>query len=83
MDVAAVIQQLNVVPERGLSAGEAVDRLRTRGANKLAGAKESGFPAFVRQYQDFMQIILLGAAIVNAVVTDDPERRGTWMAEAA
>ena len=60
-------------PDRGLSAGEAAERLRTHGANKLAGAKkESGFKAFVRQYQDFMQIILLGAAVVNAIVTDDP-----------
>jgi Ca2+-transporting ATPase len=68
----AVAEQLGVDPTRGLSAGEAADRLRTQGPNKLAGArKESGFKAFVRQYQDFMQIILLGAAIVNALVTDE------------
>jgi Ca2+-transporting ATPase len=72
MDADAVAQQLGVDPTRGLSASEAADRLRTHGPNKLAGAKkESGFKAFVRQYQDFMQIILLGAAIVNALVTDE------------
>jgi P-type Ca2+ transporter type 2C len=72
MDVRAVTQQLEVDPERGLSPGEAAERLRTQGPNKLAGAKkESGFRAFLRQYQDFMQIILLGAAVVNAIVTDD------------
>ena len=72
MDARAVTQQLEVDPDRGLSAGEAAERLRTHGPNKLAGAKkESGFHAFLRQYQDFMQIILLGAAIVNAIVTDD------------
>ena len=72
MDAAAVAQQLGVDPAQGLSASEAADRLRTAGPNKLAGAKkESGFKAFVRQYQDFMQIILLGAAIVNAIVTDE------------
>jgi Ca2+-transporting ATPase len=72
MDADAVAQQLGVDPSRGLSASEAADRLRTHGPNKLAGAKkESGFKAFVRQYQDFMQIILLGAAIVNALVTDE------------
>jgi P-type Ca2+ transporter type 2C len=73
IDTRAVTQQLEVDPDRGLSAGEAAERLRTYGPNKLAGAKkESGFHAFLRQYQDFMQIILLGAAVVNALVTDDP-----------
>ncbi len=77
MDAAAVTKQLDVDPDRGLTAGEAAERLRTHGPNKLAGAKkESGFQAFLRQYQDFMQIILLGAAIVNALVTDDAGHDG-------
>ena len=72
MDVPSVTKDLDVDPTHGLSTGEAAERLRTRGPNKLAGAKkESGFRAFLRQYQDFMQIILLGAAIVNALVTDE------------
>jgi P-type Ca2+ transporter type 2C len=72
MDAGRVAEQLGVDPGQGLSASEAAERLRTGGANRLAGAKkESGFRAFVRQYQDFMQIILLGAAIVNALVTDE------------
>ena len=72
MDVPSVTKDLDVDPAHGLSAGEAAERLRTHGPNKLAGAKkESGFRAFLRQYQDFMQIILLGAAIVNALVTDE------------
>ena len=73
MDVAAVATPLGVDPASGLSAAEArPNASRTHGPNKLAGAKkESGFQAFVRQYQDFMQIILLGAAVVNALVTDD------------
>jgi len=72
MDAHAVMQRLEVDPDRGLSAGEAAERLQTQGPNKLAGAKkESAFHAFLRQYQDFMQIILLGAAVVNAIVTDD------------
>jgi magnesium-transporting ATPase (P-type) len=69
MDARAVTEQLDVDPVRGLSAGEAAERLRTQGPNKLAGAKkESGFHAFLRQYQDFMQIILLGAAVVNTML---------------
>jgi P-type Ca2+ transporter type 2C len=72
MEASAVAKELGVQPERGLGAGEAAERLGTHGPNRLAGAKkESGFRAFLRQYEDFMQIILLGAAVVNALVTDD------------
>jgi P-type Ca2+ transporter type 2C len=72
MDVGAVAKEFGVDPQQGLGATEAAERLRTGGPNRLAGAKkESGFKAFLRQYQDFMQIILLGAAIVNALVTDE------------
>src|SRR5512132_3382153 len=72
MDLAAVAHALGVDPDRGLGAEEARSRLATHGPNRLAAAKkESGFRAFVRQYQDFMQIILLVAAVVNALVTDD------------
>ena len=72
LEGADVARQLRVDPAQGLSAAEAAERFRTGGPNRLAEAKkESGFRAFVRQYQDFMQIILLGAAIVNALVTDD------------
>jgi Ca2+-transporting ATPase len=72
MDLSAVADSLGVDPERGLSAEEARSNLTTHGPNRLTAAKkESGFRAFVRQYQDFMQIILLVAAAVNALVTDD------------
>ena len=61
MEVAEVARQLGVEPELGLSATEAAERLRSHGPNKIAGGKkESGFQAFVRQYQDLMQIVLLG-----------------------
>ena len=68
-------------PTEGLSAGEAAERLRTHGPNKLAAAKkESGFQAFLRQYQDFMQIILLGAAVINPIVTGRPGPPSCWRA---
>jgi len=58
--------------ERGLSPDEARSRLETYGPNRLAGAKkESGLHAFLRQYQDFMQIVLVTAAVINQVVTGD------------
>jgi Ca2+-transporting ATPase len=44
MDARAVAEELGVQPDRGLGAGEAAERLRTQGPNRLAGAKkESGF----------------------------------------
>jgi len=64
----AVAQQLKVDPAKGLSAAEAQQRMQQYGPNQLAGkAKESGFQAFLRQYTDFMQILLLGTAIVNQI----------------
>src|SRR6185436_6127199 len=72
MDLAAVADALGVDPQRGLGAEEVRSRLAAHGPNRLAAAKtESGLRAFLRQYQDFMQIILLGAAVVNALVTDE------------
>ena len=64
--------QLQVDPAKGLSAAEAQQRLQQYGPNQLAAKKkESGLQAFLRQYQDLMQIILLGAAVVNQVVTGE------------
>jgi Ca2+-transporting ATPase len=72
LKASAVAQEFGVDPERGLSADEARSRLASHGPNRLAGAKkESGFQAFVRQYRDFMQIILLAAAVISLVVTGD------------
>ena len=66
----AVAQQLKVDPAKGLSAAEVQQRLQQYGPNQLAAKKkESGLQAFLRQYKDFMQIILLAAAIVNLIFT--------------
>ena len=71
-DTAQVAQAFGVVPETGLSAQEAKARLESMGANRLSEtAKESGVKAFLRQYQDFMQVILLVAAVVNQIVTQE------------
>ncbi len=65
-------KQLQVDPAKGLSAAEAQQRLSQYGPNELAAKKkESGWQAFLRQYQDFMQIILVGAAVINIVVTGE------------
>jgi Ca2+-transporting ATPase len=71
-DVSAVARELGVEPGRGLSVEEARSRLQSQGPNRLTGAKkESGFQAFVRQYRDVMQLILLAAAVVSLLVTGD------------
>ncbi len=68
----AVAQGLGVDPTTGLSADEVKSRLASYGANRLAaGKKEPAWRGFVRQYEDFMQVILLGAALVNQLVTGD------------
>ncbi|HKF00023.1 MAG TPA: cation-translocating P-type ATPase [Actinomycetes bacterium] len=71
-EASAVARELGVEPERGLAAGEARSRLASHGPNRLAGGKkESSFQAFLRQYRDFMQIVLLAAAVISLVVTGD------------
>jgi P-type Ca2+ transporter type 2C len=63
-------QRLEVDPAKGLSAAEAQQRLQHYGPNRLAGKKkESGLHAFVRQYQDLMQIVLTGAAVLSLIFT--------------
>jgi Ca2+-transporting ATPase len=67
-----VARELGVEPERGLTVEETRRRLQSQGPNRLAAAKkESGFQAFLRQYRDVMQVVLLAAAIINLVVTGD------------
>src|SRR4029450_5787090 len=71
-EASAVARELGVEPERGLAADEARSRLASHGPNRLAGGKkESSFQAFLRQYRDFMQIVLLAAAVISLVVTGD------------
>jgi Ca2+-transporting ATPase len=50
--------------ERGLSTAQAEERLRTFGPNRFAeGTKEPRWRAFLRQYADIMQIVLLVAGL--------------------
>src|SRR5918993_607518 len=67
-----VARELGVDPAQGLSATEAGSRLSSYGANRLTeGKKEPGWRAFLRQYEDFMQLVLLVAALLNQIVTGD------------
>src|SRR5262249_19225386 len=59
-----VTSRIGVGPPQGLSAAGAPRRLAGRGPNKSAVAEaEPGWRAFVRQYRDPMQIVLLVAGI--------------------
>src|SRR4051794_4697243 len=66
-------QQLHVEPEIGLTTDEAAQRLARYGPNKFAEAKtEPRWHAFLRQYRDPMQIVLLGAGIISIYPVKQP-----------
>ena len=61
-----VAQELDVEPGRGLTSEEAASRLARYGPNRFAEAKtESRWHAFLRQYEDPMQIVLLVAGVIS------------------
>jgi P-type Ca2+ transporter type 2C len=63
-----VAASMEVDPVKGLTAAEAGKRLEQYGPNKFAEAKsEPQWKAFVRQYYDPMQIVLLVAGIGSIV----------------
>ena len=56
-----VCRELDVNPATGLSDVEVAERRKRYGPNKLAEeAKEPGWKAFLRQYKDLMQLVLVG-----------------------
>jgi Ca2+-transporting ATPase len=60
------LQELGVRPEAGLTSKEAAERRARYGPNKFAEAKaEPRWHAFLRQYQDPMQIVLLAAGVIS------------------
>lgn len=64
-------RQLDVDPARGLSAGEAAERLRRHGPNKLAEAKpEPVWKRFIKHYAEYMQIVLVVAAVVSFLIKE-------------
>ena len=64
--------QLGVDPLSGLDAVEVDTRRTEHGPNKLAEAeKEPGWHAFLRQYRDLMQLVLLGAALMSIIALQE------------
>jgi Ca2+-transporting ATPase len=67
------VQELHVEPERGLTTEEAAARLAHHGPNKFTEAKaEPRWKAFLRQYQDPMQIVLLVAGVISIYPVKQP-----------
>src|SRR4051794_369904 len=70
--VEETARELGVDTAVGLTSRAVSERQTHYGANVLAGkAKETALHAFLRQYEDLMQIILVGAAVVNQIVTGE------------
>src|SRR3954452_6642787 len=64
-----VAARLDVDPALGLTAEEARTRLATWGPNALAEAKaEPVWKRFLKHYTDYMQIVLVVAAIVSVLI---------------
>ena len=67
----AVSKELQVDPAQGLSEAEAAKRLGQYGPNSLTETKEEPtWRAFLRQYKDYMRIVLLVAAIGSVIIGD-------------
>jgi len=65
----AVCAALDVDPAVGLTSAQVAERRARYGPNALAQErKERPWQAFLRQYRDLMQLVLVGAAVVAASV---------------
>lgn len=65
-------RQLGVDPLRGLDDAEVQKRVQQYGLNRLdEEPKEPGWRAFLRQYRDLMQIVLIGVAVISIIALQD------------
>ena len=70
-DKAAVLQELNSDPYKGLSQEEAERRLSRYGPNRLQeGKRVTPIQIFLAQFKNVMVLILLAAAVVSAFTHD-------------
>jgi Ca2+-transporting ATPase len=66
-----VLQAEKVDEQSGLSSAEAASRAERFGPNKFdAGTVEPRWRAFLRQYTDLMQIVLLAAGVVSLLLQE-------------
>jgi len=66
LSVERVLRAVEADAQRGLSSAEAASRSGRFGPNMLAASRaEPGWLAFIRQYSDPMQIVLLAAGVLS------------------
>ena len=71
LDQAEVPGRLGVVLDSGLSADEAAERLRRDGPNALPVEEPpSALSRFLAEFTSYMQLILVGAAVVSLVIQE-------------
>src|SRR6516162_4316328 len=71
LSIEDALQEQGVDAGAGLSHSEAESRQKQFGPNAFtAEQKESGWRAFLRQYEDPMQILLLVAAIASLIIQE-------------
>ncbi len=69
LSVSDALSAQGVTAEKGLSAAQVTERRAKVGPNRFAEQKtESRWHAFLRQYADIMQIVLLAAGVATIVV---------------
>ncbi|HEY2869712.1 MAG TPA: HAD-IC family P-type ATPase [Gaiellales bacterium] len=70
-DVVYAAKGLGVEPAQGLSAAEAATRLEQDGPNALPTEKPTpGWRRFLDEYTSYMQLILVGAAVVSLAIKE-------------
>ena len=71
LDPTEIVAKLGVVVDNGLSGDEAANRLRREGPNSLPVEQPpSAIRRFLAEYTSYMQIILVGAAIVSLLIKE-------------
>ena len=66
-----VAEALSVDPENGLSSQRAAELLKADGPNALPEERPTpGWRRFLDQYRSYMQLILVGAAVVSLVIKE-------------
>ena len=65
----AVAEKLKVDPKQGLSSAEVEQRLQQYGPNVMtAEEKEPYWLSFLKQYKDYMRIVLTVAAVASLII---------------
>src|SRR3954462_8251040 len=73
LSLEGAVRELGVEPERGLTGDEAAQRLARYGPNRFTEAEaEARRHAFLRQYRDPMQIVLLAAGVISIYPVKQP-----------